>query len=508
MAIFTIEKINYVITGSSEKLINVRLADKHSNVKTNRNFTFVTDEGPDIEVNDKDSGYYLSASYRTHRLNKLFKSDEALYDDDELMDCKKDNLTLVYSLFDAKDVVFKSNIYRKIVRSTEDTESLHANIDNYVDVYSPRMVDDFIAFVQYHKFDTFGMTRDFGKEPYMQYTTLRDDRMDRLSNDSGKMIWNFKMENRDVDTFTYTPISDLRDNSFNVTGDENYDPTNKKYMASSYYSWLRSFGDLSSDRLSSLFEPRYNLSGIPRNFIANFNMTMEKSGEDLMYNDFNTGVIAGNFMYSKNPYNAEYSMVMKSSNPERIDRRELSGVREYVGLGQMGGKLFLKYYDDRNYIYDDSGVETGSDDPRKSLDFPYSTVDADKITKDRLSDRIDLTLQDVPMIENIHHSPERKYQNVEFFESTNRGLNVAKHKSNLYSVTIKGLALEKKFSDEKLNIVRQDIKNMVRKICERLAPAHTQLFNVNISKSAAFSTTTNNQVTKYTNPHLEIEIEE
>ncbi len=507
MALFSIEKINYVVTGSSEQLINVRLKD-NGTLEVNRNKTFATDAGPDMEFNHPTGGVYLSASYKTHRLWKLFRpttddlgadqldtnnidfierfNDYIKNDPDNknlpmVPDCKRDSDTMVYALFDVKDVIFKSGIKRKIVRLDWDDENSRIDDGNrYLDVYSPRMVDDFMGFVQYHKAASLGMTENYSYEPYMQYTTLREDRGHRLSNDSGKMIWHYTLNMKDAQTFTYTPISDLRVNSINVLGSEDYDPTSPDYRATSYYEWLLSFKELSANRLSTLFEPRYNLSGIPRNYITNIDMTQS------MYNDFNSGVMTGDFIYAKNPYNAEYSMHM----PER---GVLSGVRRYVGLGTMGGKPFLKYYDDNSYLHEKL-ENTDSTDPRLSPDFPYDVVTVDKKSKEWKDMGYDLTVQDVQMRHFDPESPaeskyiqERQYQNVEFFESMNRGLNAAVHKSNLYSVKIGNLQLNSTgFDDDKLKIIKQDIKNTVRKICERLQPAHTQLFNVNIDSTNTY----------------------
>lgn len=514
MAVFTIEKINYVVTGSSEQLINVQIKEDGENKIPNRNLTFATDVGPDEEANHATQGVFVSASYKTHRLWKLFRhtTDQTQTENGEpldinsdfnnidcvnrfnaeleantnnlnprpmpmVTDCTRESDTLVYAMFDVKDVVFKSGIKRKIVRL--DRDSKDANIDDagrYVDVYSPRLSDDFLGFVQYHDAASMGMTRNYVQEPYMQYTTLRGDRGFRLSNDSGKMIWNYMMDIRDAQTFTYTPISDLRVNSFNVLGSEDYDPTSPEFSAKSYYEWLKSFGDLSAERLSSLFEPKYNLSGIPRNYIANMDMAQK------MYNDFNSGVMTGDFIYSKNPYNAEYSMHMPG-------RAVLSGVRKYVGIGTMGGKPFLKYYDDNTYVHD-KREDNDSIDPRLSPDFPYDTITVDKKNEEWKNMGYDLTVQDVPMREAYQtegYEQERKYQNVEFFESMNRGLNSSIHKSNLYSVKIKNLQLDSTgMDDNNLKIIKQDIKNTVRKICERLQPAHTQLFNVNLDSTNSY----------------------
>lgn len=517
MAIFSIDKINYVVTGSSEQLINVRIKNSGSEEECNRNFTFVTDCGPDREVQYLEDMPIMSAIYRTHRLWKLGRAttyamgDEKGYNNKDwvdafnkelsedqadgerlttkaqIVDTKSDVFTQVYALFDAKDVIYKSGYRKMIARLNRDSEN--ANIDDaegYVDVYSPRLSDDFMGFVQHHKCDSLGMTETYTYEPYIQYTTLRDDRQDRLSNDSGKMIWNYVLKMRDAETFSYTPLSDLRKSSIN-TGEEDYDPYSAKFSATSYYDWLTSFKELSVNRLSTLFEPRYNLSGIPRNYISRFSMTLD------MYNDFNSGIVAGDFMYAKNPYNAEYSMHMpQGPTDSSVEpwRANLSGVRKYIGIGAMGGKPFLKYYDDNTYIPVKKD-RPDSSDPRERPDFPYSTIDADRITAEKKDEGIDLTIQNVEMKKDEGDSrrypeQERKYQNVEFFESMNRGLNNAVHKSNLYSVKISNLKWNGNTGKE-LEKIKQDIRNTVRKICDHLQPAHTQLFKVYIDNSNNYS---------------------
>lgn len=447
--VFRVDKINYVLGGNEKDIVNLdlsRLSHDGAVVGKDENMSFFTDSCNHSNIDDPS---------RTHRIRKLGVNNQQ----DDLL-----NGNLVNDLFDAKDLLYGSNYYTEIDRTVPE-EGKHRIADSRkcIDIYSPSIDENFLGFVSNGPEDFVGMSFSTIKDVHLVHTSLREDRLHRLSNDSGKMIWNFKLSSDLVDTFSYCPLSDLRMNSF-PTGEEDYDPYDEKYAVSlsdGYYGWLLSYEELSAKRLSTLFINTFDMVNVERNYFLRGKSFLDINDSSFTYPDYNRGVVATDLFYGKNPFNAEYSMNMPLQT-------QLSSARKYIGIGRVGAKPFLKYYDETTYTM--APRKPGEDPyyPKSVIDANWEMQTMEMVGEEPTDDRGQVMLS---------------YQNIEIFDATNAGMNSAKHKSNLYSIKINNtnLDLNSVGNDRKLfDKIRTDIQNTVRRIAERLQPAHTQLFKVYI----------------------------
>ena len=471
MAIYRVEGINYVVTGAIQKFVNLTTTKVATTGPNGRqiddsrhsdNHTFLTDENQD-DVSRPGFGYrMISNDYRTHRIRRLEGKGNYLEVTEgypEPLD--NDYHAMVNTLFDASRMIYQTHVATGVITDRNKQRRLN----DYFHMFTPRLSSELVGVVQTKATAAYALTEPTTLEPYQMATTLRLDRNYRLSNDSGKMRWNFLLSSGQVDTFGYTPLSDLRCNSID-TGEDDYDPNDEKYRPSSYWEWLTSFGELSANRIPDLFDVKFNLSGMSRNYLLDMDLT------DNRYVDFNDGVAAGYPMFTKNPWNAEYSSESLRDHDTKEGPANLDNTRRYTGIGQVGGRVFLKYYDETK-------VEPDSD--------PDNPVRVSCVIS---ADAAGVDLQEIPVreVDTTDRSdvaePERTYQNVEVVEAMNRGVNSSKHKSNLYRIRILDTGLYEDLNDcgseQLLATIRADIQNSVRRIAERLQPAHTQLFDVEI----------------------------
>lgn len=75
------------------------------------------------------------------------------------------------------------------------------------------------------------------------------------------------------------------------------------------------------------------------------------------------------------------------------------------------------------------------------------------------------------------------YQNVEIYDATMSFMgNYSRHKANLYAITVRNAGLSPEATPElakSMDKIRAQVANSIRTIAENLAPAHTQLLQVN-----------------------------
>lgn len=321
---YNIDNINYVITGHDQKIINIDMVSVPSlNTVQPKRYckTFVTDEGKDIISS-------FTEEYNTHRL-KILSSDMKTYR-------TFNTLSTIYSLFDVKDVAIKSS-YFKPRRVTEEMLSSENDImysSNLIDHFNSHISADPLEFCQL-KYGAYGLALEDRQFPALKKTNLIDTRYDRLVKGECYLDWFFKLSSDENSTFTYIPLSDL------VLNHRPDDPLSTYINPDGYYFVAKSYGSLSNDILSLFFIERYDHKVVEANQIFNIHVD-EGSGTKVIFNDFNNGIIRGETFLGKNDFDAEFSMNM--NNVE-----EIKHARNYIGLGNVGNKLFLKYYDEIDY---------------------------------------------------------------------------------------------------------------------------------------------------------------
>ena len=179
-----------------------------------------------------------------------------------------------------------------------------------------------------------------------------------------------------------------------------------------------------------------------------------------MYTDYSSGSMYATTVKCKTEFNAIYSMQHDSRN-----NNVLTNCRRYSGIYSCNNQLYLKFSDIERYKHKSQNDITNGD-------FTYTSisVETDGIV-----------------------NPTTQVEQIEFIQNINRGATPSNHKSSLYSLRLVSPDLEKIHpadgsSDEKIaevnNIrenVRQEVKNMIRSLAERVAPANTQLFSVTVN---------------------------
>lgn len=399
-----IDKINYVIKGETGNIINLDISE---NGQTHTK-TFLTDSGYEVAN--------ISSTTMTHRIIKTSSSNNKNIFFDMI-----GSDSIIYALFDFKDVAVKSS--------------------TGIDLYAPHLSSDPIGFCTVvnsnSKIISYGISEATSISPLIKGTNLRDTREDRIAGLTNSMFWNYKMIESGNKTYLGIPLSNL------TLADTDLDDEVSSESVSSYFQFLQSYGKLSTDMVSTFFDPKYNLENINRNYIYQIPL----GGSNIkMFNDFNSGNINGDFVIGKNPYNSEYSMDMSGVS-------ELKNARHYDGIGTIGGRVFFKYHDDIDYKHNSDEILSTS---LSSFLQNLSTEISDNISK----------------INN--------FQKVEMLDSISQFKSVSQHKSNLFSIKIKKLF--DNITDEtilnNLTKIKDDISRKISKIVESFAPAHTQLFDI------------------------------
>ena len=218
----------------------------------------------------------------------------------------------------------------------------------------------------------------------------------------------------------------------------------------SLYQYVQSFKSLSNDVISTLLMPKVNSMEMDHNYI--YEVPLNKR----QFNKYDLGLVQGDFVVSKNAYNAEYSTNLSA-------KADFKQTREYIGIGARGNKIFLKYLDDVGYNrkqLQDAKVKGLSNVYDKNHTLETTNEAAEKIDKGDVV---------------------RTYQKVEVLETINRFLAETKHKANIFNVNIHGLMpiLDNVIEDENTKeIIKRDIKNSIKALVNRFIPAHTQLVDV------------------------------
>lgn len=265
--------------------------------------------------------------------------------------------------------------------------------------------------------NAFILTHPSTKQDYIFNTSLRQSRYGV----DDKYVVNYVQQ--EDGTCLYAPSAEFEDGTDSMGG----------HIAA---------GGTHPEQLPGYFEPRYVMRNIEYNKLVEID---QNSGRNPTRYD--TGDTYGDFILAKNHLNPCYSMDMDSYG-------RIKNCRTYCGAHKSNQYIVLKYYDDSGYRY------AGGTPSRKN------GARLDMLPDGRPST---LPYQKVEFLQNVNHSAEggRTF-----------------HKSNLFSVRVRGTGLNSVQSDpnteEKAELIKTDIRRMVREIAENICPANTQLFNVYI----------------------------
>lgn len=168
--------------------------------------------------------------------------------------------------------------------------------------------------------------------------------------------------------------------------------------------------------------------------------------------DYKSGTFIGNTVKLKNQYNYTYSMLHDGVSV-------LSNARDYYEICNCNDLIYLKYKDNKVYLSDKIN---NKDSIPVSIDDNYSVT--------HISAKLGIDSEStykLPLIEVLTH--------------INRGASSSNHKSSLYSLTLDTQFLKAINNQSIKENLRSEIKNCIRQIVEKIAPANTQLFSVTVN---------------------------
>ena len=198
-----------------------------------------------------------------------------------------------------------------------------------------------------------------------------------------------------------------------------------------------------------------------------YNTLFEVPGN--VYTDYSKGSMFATTAKCKTQYDAFYSM-----NKEESTTRAnfLQHARSYSSVDSCNNQLYLKFNDTRTF----------------NIDTSYSP---DPLTAFIGDDEHTIMLSSVNAGDPCQNSVNA--DQIELIENINRGASPSNHKSSLYSLKLYAPDLERRHAAQQATSeqiqkneqikanVRQEVKNMIRQLAERVAPANTQLFSVTVN---------------------------
>ena len=193
---FTLKEINYIVTGSRQKILNLDFDGEGGVPKTNVSF-FTDNETATYEP----SPLCVSFSYQGGDSN-----------------CNKNEFGFIFtnaptkvirSLYDAKDVALKSAVAEQIGLKRKDSENGGNERDGQIEIYFPHLKEDPLGFVQLKDYG-YGMTDKTVVGPVVKRTDLYERKYGTINEEVlsgfGNSEWNFFL------------------NPYDKFGSQNYDP--------------------------------------------------------------------------------------------------------------------------------------------------------------------------------------------------------------------------------------------------------------------------------------------
>lgn len=463
----TIENINYVVTGDAQKILNVDLSTK-------KNVSFFTEtfnlrsEFDAVEISGKSD-----INPNAHGFLKTSENEKT-----------------IKALFDAKDVALKSAVAERITSkkrskiSSDYDEIKGNNIDGYgINMYFPHLKKDPLGFVQRGPY-SYGITDTTNAGPVMKSTNLAEQKNDISANAneeySTRPQWSFYLNPFDenasrldpsllenyIVTYQYTPLKELlpiaegiisANQSKFLSGENDTISDAAKRYSSSYYEFKKLLATETDPNagLSNLFKPVYNFQNIDHNYLAEIPIDNLDTPEKR--NQYFLGNVYADMIMAKNVYDDIYDV-----NTKKIS--EFNRVREYTGIQQTGAQVFVTFFDDAKYY--------GGNVPSMN----YISAELSNVGG---------PLNVIESKNGYFNDKRRDYMKVEQIAAINRFISLTNHKANVYSAKIANLDnilnsipnIEKEGENSK-NKIKMSIRNSIRGIVDKFAPAHTQYFDV------------------------------
>lgn len=461
---FKLDSINYIVTGHRQKILNIDFIGENNILKKDVSFFTDNESGTyALSTLDVSFSYDYGSKKNMNEHGFVFISDPSI---------------VIRALYDAKDVALKSAVAERITNKKDESKP-----DENIDMYFPHLRENPLGFVQMRHY-SYGMTDKTVVGPVIKQTDLVEKNAKLSGNSSmesfGTPTWEFYLNPYDkygsdlhdpgivenlLPTYLYTPRERLFTVLSTHLANEYASLLNTPSISaetlssisamaedgtSSYYSFISYFKDLSASYLSNLFKPVYNFTNIDHNYIVEVPLLNPESID----NQYHFGIVNADMIMAKNVYDDIYDTNVSSVGDFRR-------VRSYQTINTGGDKLFLTYFDDREYVPQEKD---------KRFEKTYKDYDLSGT-------------EDVPEYDDTP-SKHRDYMKIECIDAINRFVSTTLHKANLYSTKVYGLdelLKDKKYDspgDEYRQSIKKDIQNSIRRIVTNFVPAHTQYYDV------------------------------
>lgn len=429
---FKIDSINRVIIGTRQRILNLDYTDengiKHKNVTFfthDEKGTITNSTYPETMHPDSAFSYNQYTGKNTNEFGYVFINHPML------------SSHVIRSLYDAKDVMFKSSTAKQLTNKTTTEFNDEVNIE----IYAPHLLKNPIGFAQLNDY-AYGLTDKTQVSP-----VFRNCNFDSFNSQTTntQIVWTYFTNPYDkegstehdpstienlIPTYTYTPLSSLQ--------------TISDIPISSYYNYLELSG---AESLSNLFKPVNNFEHIDYNYLLE--LPLRKGYPET--NQYRNATVNADIFLAKNAYNELYSMQLSSSE-------QINNLRSYNSINSCGNGIFLTYFSEGNILSSTPSSSQNSNNTFKNFD-DYSLITD-----------VDGTQEDIKQYDD--------YMHVEFIDSINRFISTTSHKSNLFKTRIYGFEkIADKNPGSELNDLKKKIKNSINKILNKYIPAHTQMFS-------------------------------
>lgn len=534
MPVINLEHFEKLQVGNQNAVIGITQSDAFGIVK---NMTYLTDlqtVSSDVDIQLQRPLYHTELAVGDGDSGNLPSEDRT-----EPVGTTTPYKRVFYNLYDVKDTASKTRMEGRV----GNVPMWQLDSNTHHDNYAPVMSADPLGFTGVGK-NMFMLAKPTKESPLIKTTDLLFNRSEMLAEDSGKVTtteWCYQLSSSTPDTYIptygYTPLSDLVYPSRYVPISSLYirigmkdlcsaiTKTNATMLVAAVSSKINAEGcaDWQMNELTSIFgenwqhgivdefglcclcdfyylarhdngasyedyirdmggDPgisvlqvnKYDFSKMDYNYIY-WNIMEE-------YNQYSAGEMWFDLLYGKNSYTARYSQQFApDKHPELVSPGNFNRARAYSGIGVGGCVPFLTYYDDMKYEAD--GDKTGV--VAKPSDF--STVEAHEIKEG-----------DEPRLNTLKHGVDysssesvrtRGYPHIEQIRQVNIMANQSMHPSNLYKIELHQQYLNtlltgirrQKNGDTIASELQTDIKNSIRSIAKKFAPATTELLTVKFS---------------------------
>ena len=415
MAKFRIRNLNYIASGRNRVFVNIDQELAGDELRPRNDLLAVSGDTL-VQTESGDSQVLLGTWATTDEMNALVSTTIAgMYNrgnvtfDIELEQENEDiNALSAFSpMYDMVDLHVKSaNPNRR-----DNFLKFDDSKDQSEDVYNPQLTSDPVEFTRVG-----GRTYMLTRPTKFESEVLR---MRYAAEDTD--YYAPSVEQRPHRTFLYPGLSELSAGGAPVSS------------LQEYFSQFSGDSAVLQGKIDEYFGDTRELSGVRYNHVLGlYHTNTQRKSDARNLTDFENGNVYADIYALKNTLDSTYSTRMPSAD-------EVDGCREYTGLSQSRGNLYLKFQDDVQYRGDSGWFDA--------------------------------------------HVPEKRtWQKIEQFQPVNvNSASQAKHKSHFFSIRLNGTGIpDLGVGDEALVALKNDIDNAIKTITRRVAPANTQLLDVQI----------------------------